>query len=294
MLKKNKIVFLVSLILLFVGLLNFKPVKKTNIINEEKTSVKIARKISMNLEQTAGEGDYKTVTESEWPTKGYKFNTELSRCENGGELSWDDNKGVVTITGNISDRCYVYFDKVKVSSLTLEENFISPISIGVIAKSDNSGDYEITQYYWGDGKVYYDEPYPEDYTFAALDLNSEVNACVQGEDKMGNLTEIVCQKFNTLPYTKPKILKVESDETPGNKIDLTYQVYAESSDTNLTYNYVSYDENGDIYENITSTNSSIQTTGTKWIDYVKYCFSITDSYVDIMEDGFYDNEVCYE
>ena len=31
--------------------------------------------LTMNLEQTAGAGDYKTVTQSEWPTEGYKFNT---------------------------------------------------------------------------------------------------------------------------------------------------------------------------------------------------------------------------
>ena len=66
----------------------------------------------MNLEQTAGAGDYKTVTQSGWPTEGYKFNTELSRCENGSELSWDDTKKAVIVSGNLSDKCYVYFDKV--------------------------------------------------------------------------------------------------------------------------------------------------------------------------------------
>ena len=64
----------------------------------------------MNLEQTAGAGDYKTVTQSSWPTKGYKFNAELSRCEKGSELSWDDTKKAVIVSGNLSDKCYVYFD----------------------------------------------------------------------------------------------------------------------------------------------------------------------------------------
>ena len=66
--------------------------------------------LTLNLEQTAGAGDYKTVTQSEWPTEGYKFNTELSRCENGSELSWDDTKKAVIVSGNLSDKCYVYFD----------------------------------------------------------------------------------------------------------------------------------------------------------------------------------------
>ena len=64
----------------------------------------------MNLEQTAGSGDYKTVTQSSWPTEGYKFNAELSRCENGSTLSWDDTKKAVIVSGNLSDKCYVYFD----------------------------------------------------------------------------------------------------------------------------------------------------------------------------------------
>ena len=66
--------------------------------------------LSMNLEQTAGSGDYKTVTQSKWPTEGYKFNAELSRCENGSTLSWDDTKKAVIVSGNLSDKCYVYFD----------------------------------------------------------------------------------------------------------------------------------------------------------------------------------------
>ena len=78
------------------------------------------RLLTMNLEQTAGAGDYKTVTQSEWPTDGYKFNSELSRCENGSELSWNNTKKTIIVSGNISDKCYVYFDKI----LTLA-NYVS-------------------------------------------------------------------------------------------------------------------------------------------------------------------------
>ena len=105
----NKKLLLCS-ILLIVGLI-FK-FNVTKNINEESLKPKGEKKnlLSMNLEQTAGAGDYKTVTQSEWPTDGYKVNSELSRCENGSELSWDDTKKVVVVTGNLSDKCYVYFD----------------------------------------------------------------------------------------------------------------------------------------------------------------------------------------
>ena len=106
---KNKKLLLCS-ILLIVGLI-FK-FNVTKNINEESLKPKGEKKnlLSMNLEQTAGAGDYKTVTQSEWPTDGYKFNSELSRCENGSKLSWDDTKKVVVVTGNLSDKCYVYFE----------------------------------------------------------------------------------------------------------------------------------------------------------------------------------------
>ena len=66
--------------------------------------------LSMMLETDDGSGEYKATTMSSWPTDGYTFNKELSRCENGGELSWDDTKKIVIMSGNVSDKCYVYFD----------------------------------------------------------------------------------------------------------------------------------------------------------------------------------------
>ena len=97
---------------------------KSNNKSEEISKTNQKNKLlTMNLEQTAGSGDYKTVTQSEWPTDGYKFNTELSRCENGSTLNWDDTKKAVIMQGNISDKCYVYFDIA--STMTIAEYVIS-------------------------------------------------------------------------------------------------------------------------------------------------------------------------
>ena len=111
--KKKYITFsIVTLVLLVALITSFNYFKTTNNYFEDNTSnpTKITKGISMNLEQTAGAGDYKTVTQSSWPTEGYKFNAELSRCENGSTLSWDDTKKAVIVSGNLSDKCYVYFD----------------------------------------------------------------------------------------------------------------------------------------------------------------------------------------
>ena len=111
--KKKYIIFsIVTLVLLVALITSFNYFKTTNTYIDDSfnNQTKITKGISMNLEQTAGAGDYKTVTRSSWPTEGYKFNAELSRCENGSTLSWDDTKKAVIVSGNLSDKCYVYFD----------------------------------------------------------------------------------------------------------------------------------------------------------------------------------------
>ena len=115
---KKKYKFFIVLILLFlVSLVSYNELKKNNVYEENIKFSKNVKSISMNLEQTAGAGDYKTVTQINWPTEGYKFNKELSRCENGGELSWDKINKTVVMIGSTIDKCYVYFD-IYVPTLT--------------------------------------------------------------------------------------------------------------------------------------------------------------------------------
>ena len=118
--KKYIILSIITLVLLIIFVTSFNYFKTSNtyVENNSNNQTKITKGISMNLEQTAGAGDYKQVTQSSWPTEGYKFNAELSKCENGGEISWDDTKKAVIVSGNLSDKCYVYFD---IYQLTLVE-----------------------------------------------------------------------------------------------------------------------------------------------------------------------------
>lgn len=91
---------------------------------EEKSFVKKnVNSLSMMLETEAGSGNYELTTKSEWPTDGYVFNETLSKCENGGELSWDDENKRILMSGNMSDKCYVYFDIYK--PMTLSDYVIS-------------------------------------------------------------------------------------------------------------------------------------------------------------------------
>ena len=101
------IILSIAIVTVVFTYLNASNSYEEKIINKPN---KITKGIALNLEQTEGAGDYKLVTQSSWPTEGYKFNAELSKCENGGELSWDDTKKIVVFSGNVSDKCYVYFD----------------------------------------------------------------------------------------------------------------------------------------------------------------------------------------
>ena len=88
--------------------------------------------LSMMLETKAKSGQYEVTASSSWPTDGYIFNSELSKCENGGTLIWDDTNNKVIMKGNISDKCYAYFDKydlitINDSTITTNGNNITII-----------------------------------------------------------------------------------------------------------------------------------------------------------------------
>ena len=104
--------------------------------------------ISMMLETASGSGEYEKTTASEWPTDGYIFNTELSKCEKGSTLSWDAENNKVVMSGNVSDKCYVYFDKVvkaTINEMTTSDVTDTSITITINA---TKGTYDISKYYY--------------------------------------------------------------------------------------------------------------------------------------------------
>ena len=113
--------------------------KNNNDLENVLQNKKYNETISMMLETASGSGEYEKTTASEWPTDGYIFNTELSRCENGSTLSWDAENNKVVMSGNTSDKCYVYFDKVNIIPFTIngtEYNAIEGMTWGEWINSD--------------------------------------------------------------------------------------------------------------------------------------------------------------
>lgn len=91
--KMYKKLLIISTTIIIIFLIIF--VNNSMFINKniENTDINIAKEykneLSMMLETASGSGEYEKNTASEWPTEGYIFNSTLSKCENGGELSWD-------------------------------------------------------------------------------------------------------------------------------------------------------------------------------------------------------------
>ena len=75
----------------------------SNIADKKKNS--IGGFLTLMLETEADSGVYEKSTSSTWPEDGYIFNSELSSCENGGELDYDSEKNKVILYNNKSDGC---------------------------------------------------------------------------------------------------------------------------------------------------------------------------------------------
>ncbi len=201
--KKHKKLFIILGVVLSITIgLMFVMSSKKDDFYKENTETKIVKRgntISMMLETEAGSGNYEMTTQSEWPTDGYTFNSTLSKCENGGELSWDDTNKKVYMSGNLSDKCYVYFDKKP----TLLADYVKSL-------------YADTQ---GNNNIYYHDGSIKDSNGNVIDAgdnsyrysgtNNDVNnfVCFDGSDcnNEKNLYRIVGVYENT----KVKLLKYE-------------------------------------------------------------------------------------
>ena len=108
---KHKILIVLGgIFLVFLVVIYYEESSYNVLLDSNKTKIKNDRMLSLMLETEAKSGQYEMTTSSSWPTDGYVFNSELSKCENGGILSWDEKSKKVLFEGNNIDKCYVYFD----------------------------------------------------------------------------------------------------------------------------------------------------------------------------------------
>ena len=113
--KKKKVLITLSIVGIFI--LTFIIYNYINtdgvVIASGKSEESVNNKtFSLMLETSAGSGEYQVSTDTTWPGSGYEYNENLSSCENGSTLIWNEETRSVSLKANISDKCYLYFDIV--------------------------------------------------------------------------------------------------------------------------------------------------------------------------------------
>ena len=119
----KKLIMSITILLFCLCLLTYNFYNDSSIDDTSINNIKPQNMLSIMLESSDGSGNYVMTTQNSWPTDGYVFNSELSKCENGGTLSWDKTNKRVEFSGNNIDKCYVYFDVD--TSMSLAEYVVS-------------------------------------------------------------------------------------------------------------------------------------------------------------------------
>lgn len=139
----------------------------------------------MMYETDVGSGEYQVSTDSEWLGDEYIFNETLSKCENGGTLSWNNDTQRIVMQTNSSDKCYAYFDKYnmpQVTEVTATEVTSNSITVSVTA---SGGDGSIVSYHYSINNGEYISSSGNSYTFENLDAETSYDISVYVSDSNG-------------------------------------------------------------------------------------------------------------
>ena len=144
---KKKLTIVATIFIACTITINTISNKKENNIKEEMPIVRKQEKI-LSYYKENDNGEYELATDTAWPTDGYTFNTELSKCENGSELSWNSENKTVIMMGNTSDKCYLYFDINKPKpKITGVSNIFGDAGVNMILNFDYESDFPISEAY---------------------------------------------------------------------------------------------------------------------------------------------------
>ena len=127
--------------------------------------------LTMMYETDYQSGEYQVSTETTWPQEGYVFNETLSKCENGGVLTWDAENKKILLQTNTSDKCYVYFDVIP----TFANYIINNVYTGTDGENnlylhDGLGNYENADQEADDYSYRYSGEDPNNYVCFGSDV----------------------------------------------------------------------------------------------------------------------------
>lgn len=107
--KVKHLLIIVSIVVIFIVSI-FVELHNDKKMYVENKDLKTNNRISVMIETQKHSGNYEQYNNSVWPDDNYLFNTELSKCDNNSKLTWNDELRSVSVSGNVSDKCYLYFD----------------------------------------------------------------------------------------------------------------------------------------------------------------------------------------
>ena len=169
--RKRIIIFsiIVLIVVLSVLILNFNEDNKIIYTDVESNQIMNTNALTMMYETEAGSGEYTVSTETTWPQEGYIFNETLSKCENGGTVTWNSETNRVVMQTSSSDKCYVYFDVYiipVVNTVTVTNITSDSITVNVAA---SGGSNSISRYYYSsDNGLTWVNSTSNSYTFTGL------------------------------------------------------------------------------------------------------------------------------
>ena len=196
----NRLIIAILVLSNIILLYNIYDLKKEVLSYKENYKKSKKNMISMMLETDTNSKTYIQSTDSTWPSEGYMFNEEMSKCEQGSKLSWDDTNKKVVMEGNSSDKCYVFFDKY--SPITINNYSITSSGNKITITIDaSSGTGTISKYYYSkDDGVTYIESTSNNYVFTSLDKGTyKIKAYV--EDSNGKKSTILSKTIEITTLT---------------------------------------------------------------------------------------------
>lgn len=198
----KKVIVLISC-LIFLILLGITIVPDEHeIITSGDSLIKLNNKsLTMMYETGYDSGEYQVSSDTIWPQEGYVFNAELSKCENGSILTWDEENKKVLLQANTSDKCFVYFDAL------LVEYKITSIDAGnvghgyiYIRNYVFNNDFAVDSFYcsFDESNFNKHDDLLDDATYVCFGPSSvgEHTFCLYAQDINGNVTNTYCDTYN--------------------------------------------------------------------------------------------------
>ncbi len=192
----------VSIVIIFLGTNIFN---NKNVISNETNTNEYSNSLALMYETKYGSGEYKESANTVWKDvidRGYAFNEVLSNCENGSILTWDEESQTVVYSGHLTDKCYVYFDKLPLSVLCNNLELSNCIKKYVYTED---GEEDI---YYHDGIGIYGEYEAEDYSYRYSGANPDNYVCF-GTDEETCPTDNLYRIIGIFNDNRVKLIKYD-------------------------------------------------------------------------------------